>query len=167
MTTRVTLDVPVAEREGLVQQILVTAAREPKLTARPVAVLRRAIASGRLVIASDTGQIRGWFLSEPGGAHEIGFVWVHPEERDGAIFERMLALLTALEPVAVAVTFRPAFAQWLVRSHGFRRSSLTEVTRLTSGAFLWRRFNPRRLAAAAGHGTGGAPVYLVREEAGA
>lgn len=167
VTTRVTLDVPAAEHAGLVQQIQAIAATEPELTIRSVSVLRRALASARLAVAMDSGEVRGWFLSEPGGAHEIGFVWVHPDERDGATFERMLTLLTGLEPVAVAVTFRPAFAEWLVRSRGFRLSTLAEVTRLTHGAFLWRRLNPRRLAAVAGHSAGGAPVYLVRQKAGA
>jgi hypothetical protein len=67
----------------------------------------------------------------------------------------------ALEPRAVAVTFREDFARWLIRSRAFRRVSLAEATRASRGMFLLRRLVPGRLSTALRRTSEAEAWYLV------
>lgn len=144
--------------------VLERAASAPEITARPRAVLLRALRHGRLVVAHDGDAVAGWFLSEPcgRGVHELGFLFVDPAVRGDGVLLDLLDTALAIEPRAVSVTFRPDFARWLIRAKGFRRVPLTTVTRVSRGRFLLRRLAPGRLGVALRRTSAGEAWYLVR-----
>ena len=149
--------------EGLAAEIRSIARAHPEVSERSARQLRRALRADRLAVATDDGHVVGWFLSESGmgGAHELGYLFVESRLRTGEIFDRMLAQLLEIDRHAVAVTFRPGFADWLQRSYGFERASLGRVIALSHGTFLLRRLSPVRLAAVARHTSEAAPIYLT------
>ena len=156
---------PRALHADIADAVLARAASEPHITARPRRHLLRALRDGRLVVAHEGTVVVGWFLSEPcgRGVHELGFIFVEPAARGDAVLLDLLDTALAIEPRAVAVTFRPGFARWLIRARGFRRVSLGEVARISRGWFLLRRAAPSRLRIALRR-TGAAEAwYLVRD----
>jgi len=165
VTITVTTAVEPTRQAGLAARIHALSLAEPKITPRPVRSLRRALRGGRLVVAEDGARVVGWFLSEPcgRGVHELGFLFVDSSVRGDDVLLRMLDAGLALDRRAVAVTFRAGFAEWLVGSRAFRRSSLGEVTRLSRGFFILRRLAPRRLAAALRRTSASEAFYLVHE----
>lgn len=148
---------------ALAEEIRSIAHAQPEVSERSARRLRRALSDRRLAVAIDDGRVVGWFLSEGrGGApHELGYLFVARPFRTGYVFDRMLAQLLELQPRAVAVTFRPAFAAWLERSYGFERASLGRVVALSRGTFLLRRLTPARLSAVVRHTSEAAPIYLT------
>jgi phytol kinase len=138
---------PLERHEAVARAIRTRSLQVPAITARSLSSLERALADGRLVVASDGDEIVAWFLSEPSGpgVHELGFLYVEPQRRSEAILPAMLDLALTLDDTAVAVTFRADFAAWLIGSRGFRRATLGEVARMSRGRFLWHRLAPRRL----------------------
>jgi hypothetical protein len=159
----VTTAFPVDRHDALAEEIRSIARAHPEVSERSVRRLRGALRDKRLAIATDEGRVVGWFLSEGRGRapHELGYLFVERAFRTGDVFDRMLALLLEIEPRAVAVTFRPAFASWLERSYGFERASFWRVVSVSKGTFLFRRLTVARLAAVVRHTSAAAPVYLT------
>jgi hypothetical protein len=154
---------PRSRHAGIADAVIARASAEPEITARPRRTLLRALRHGRLVVAFDGAELVGWFLSEPcgPGVHELGFIFVAPAARGDAVLLDLLDAAVAIEPRAVAVTFNPSFARWLIRSRGFRRVSLAGVTRVSRGWFLARRLAPGRLSTALRRTTAAEAWYLV------
>jgi len=155
---------PRSRHVAIADAVVARASSEPQITARPRRTLLRALRHGRLVVAFDGADLVGWFLSEPcgPGVHELGFIFVAPEARADAVLLDLLDAALAIEPRAVAVTFNPSFARWLIGSRGFRRVSLAGVTRVSRGWFLARRLAPGRLSTALRRTTAAEAWYLVR-----
>ena len=143
--------------------MLERAATAPEITARPRAVLLRALRHDRLVVAHVGDEVVGWFLSEPcgRGVHELGFLFVDPSVRGDGVLLDLLDCAMAIEPRAVSVTFRPDFARWLIAARGFRRVPLATANRVSRGWFLLRRLAPARLGVALRRTSDGEAWYLV------
>lgn len=131
--------------------------------------LSRAAREGRLLAAERDGELAGWVLVEPcvPGTVELGGMYVLPRHRQGEVFRALTAAALSLHPRALVVTMDARFAAWLVREHGFTRSSLWGLTLASWGMFLWRRVAPWRLRAALAHVRGARAAgrevhYLMR-----
>lgn len=131
--------------------------------------LNRAARQGRLLCAERDGELAGWVLVEPcrPGTVELGGMYVLPRHRQGDVFRTLTAAALSLHPRALVVTMDARFAAWLVREHGFTRSSLWGLTLASWGMFLWRRVAPWRLRAALAHVRGARQAgrevhYLMR-----
>jgi hypothetical protein len=121
------------------------------------------------VVARDGEAIVSWVLSEScgPGIHELGYLFVEPSHRSGAVFLEIVDAAISLRPRAIMVTTNRRFADWLIHTGRFRRVGLVGILAASRGMFAVRRLAPRRFAEARRQVRSARPIFLFHEKVAA
>lgn len=165
MAIKVTVTLPADNYEAIIASIAKSVAANPDLTPRSLETITMLVTQRRLSVLLDDTIPVGWLASEAltPTVDELGMAYIDPAYRGKHHLDALLRALLHPNKSYIFATYNPDIVAFTIAKHGFSKSSLFAVTKLSKGRFLRKRLNRKAVRSIHGRMRRQTAYYAVRK----
>ncbi len=129
---------------AVLQSIAQITSDTPALTPRSYTRLKKLASLGLVAVAFDSKKVIGWLIAEPlrKNVYELGMAYVHPAYRRSGILKKLIQRLIEKDATQLFATYQPEILSYMMKEHGFSRTTLPGIVLKSKGTFLLKRLSP-------------------------
>jgi hypothetical protein len=143
MAVRATFEIAGQDQAALIQEIFNTSQDQSELTPRSISVLRDLAQRQALAVVFVDQVLAGWAAVEPLARNlsEVGMVYVKPEFRGAAVFNKLMQVIAARPERMLLATYDKSLIRYVVSAWQAKQTNLFGAIVLSRGKFLTKRLN--------------------------